>query len=801
MKNIITKYNQIELILVVILACLYSQHIYAQTQEQVQSNILVSQEDESPNSFSSMSKDFVMSTLIQNGSGGISGLGGAVNIEISKNGKDVYVAGHTEDTLTVFKFQNDSKGLLFHSYLRNNTENIEGLSGIWDIAISNDGRDVYATGYNDDAIVYFRNDNKEKITYIATYYNGRQGIVGLNGPRELVLSPDGKNLYVVSELDNSLVSFGRNPISGLLSYQSTMTDGYLGVDGLLGARGITINKQGDKIYVAGYRDNSLVEFIRNTNTGSLSIAKILKNSVDNVKGIAGASTVALSSDEKIIFVTGFTYGTLALFSYDTEGILVFSKVFRNGVDGISGLQQAYKVVSATDSPKVYVSSYGDNAISEFGYKKTKDGEEFTQISVFKNKVANIDSLEGAWGVAIHPTGVVYVTGFKSHTLASFAVNENTGLMDYQGSLYNKTGTVGGLDGAISISLSPDDKNIYVSGMFNNEVGVFTWDASNTLLFSSSVEEEFDKDTKSSDGNTSLNISSGQTKGIWDLETSSDGKNVYAIRYSDNALMTFARNSLDGSLKHINTIKNGEAMVHGIEGAYDLAISHDGKNVYVTGYKDDAIAIFDRDEEGTLTFKQSIYDNVGDVDGLDGAYMIAISQDDSSVYVTGFFDDALVVFDRNTDGTITFKQKFSKNINTTGLDGAFGVSLNSSNTLVYVTGNTNGTLTVFKRNQDGSLEYSGIVKNNVDGVFGLDEARSIVVSPDEQFLFITTSKGVVILKNLPNTDIPIFYTLFQDKSENVTGLNGAWGIKVSHDNTKIYVVSYHDDSLSIFTRSF
>ena len=42
-----------------------------------------------------------------------------------------------------------------------------------------------------------------------------------------------------------------------------------------------------------------------------------------------------------------------------------------------------------------------------------------------------------------------------------------------------------------------------------------------------------------------------------------------------------------------------------------------------------------------------------MDGLFGAYDVGVSADGKSVYVTGWFDDALAVFDRDTDtGALT-----------------------------------------------------------------------------------------------------------------------------------------------------
>ncbi len=69
-------------------------------------------------------------------------------------------------------------------------------------------------------------------------------------------------------------------------------------------------------------------------------------------------------------------------------------------------------------------------------------------------------------------------------------------------------------------------------------------------------------------------------------------------------------------------------------------------MYVTGWLDDALAVFNRNTStGALTFSKFFKDGVEGVDGLDGAYGVAVSSDGKNVYVTGPTDAALVVFDR------------------------------------------------------------------------------------------------------------------------------------------------------------
>ena len=68
------------------------------------------------------------------------------------------------------------------------------------------------------------------MVYISRTKNGENGVEGLNGARSLDLSPDGRNLYVMSMFDDALVSF-----SGALTYEGRIKNGEFCV-GRLGYR-------------------------------------------------------------------------------------------------------------------------------------------------------------------------------------------------------------------------------------------------------------------------------------------------------------------------------------------------------------------------------------------------------------------------------------------------------------------------------------------------------------------------------------------------------------------------------------
>ena len=85
------------------------------------------------------------------------------------------------------------------------------------------------------------------------------------------------------------------------------------------------------------------------------------------------------------------------------------------------------------------------------------------------------------------------------------------------------------------------------------------------------------------------------------------------------------------------------------------MSDDQAYAYVTGYADDSIRWFDRNEAtGALNLLGSLRDGVNGVDGLDGSMGIFISTNQEHLYVASFQDDSISWFDRNkTTGGLTY----------------------------------------------------------------------------------------------------------------------------------------------------
>lgn len=195
-------------------------------------------------------------------------------------------------------------------------------------------------------------------------------------------------------------------------------------------------------------------------------------------------------------------------------------------------------------------------------------------------------------------------------------------------------------------------------------------------------------------------------GAVDVTVSPDGKNVYATASYDSSVVVFGRDGTTGLLTFFEVKQDGSAGVYGLDGAYGVIVSPDGKNLYTTAFNDDAVALFYRDPTtGLLTFSSAIADGFGGVDGLDGALLAEFSTDGENLYVSGMIDDKLAVFARDSNsGVLRFCEVHADGVDgVDGLDGAWSVAGSPDGSSVYVTGFYEPAVAVFRAQSLGMFE--------------------------------------------------------------------------------------------------
>jgi len=139
---------------------------------------------------------------------------------------------------------------------------------------------------------------------------------------------------------------------------------------------------------------------------------------DNL-GLKGAISVAISPDDKHVYVASEAEDALTVLSRDSlNGSLKLVEVERDGVGGVDGLNAAWSVVVSPDGEHVYVAGRDDSAVAVFSRNPASGALAFLEME--KQGVDGVDGISGAVGVDISPDGdYVYVAGFDSDAIAWF----------------------------------------------------------------------------------------------------------------------------------------------------------------------------------------------------------------------------------------------------------------------------------------------------------------------------------------------------------------------------------------------
>jgi len=397
---------------------------------------------------------------------------------------------------------------------------------------------------------------------------------------------------------------GINPNAGRLSFVEYIKDDSLSVDGLDGARNIAISPDGEYVYITGFDESALAVFSRDAVTGNLTFVEVHKDGVGGVDGLNNVVGVTVSPDGRHVYTAGYTDNKVAVFRRNSStGALTFLEYYEDGTSGIDGLAGATYIECSPDGGYVYVTGNQDDAVAVF--ERDHETGALSFLEMHKDGVGDIGVLDHALVVRVSPDGKnVYTTAGLDKALLVFSRNISTGTLTFIEYFKDDSAGVSGLDGARGLVLSPDGRNVYVAGVWDSTVVVFSRDTGDGSL---TYMEYFKDDSAGVDGLAE----------VYRINISPDGRYLYAASIHDSALAVFSRDITNGSLTYIESIFDDALGVDGLSYVSDVIVSPDGKHVYAAGAMDDAIAIF--------KVKQfEIFGDVdedGSIDALDASYVL------------------------------------------------------------------------------------------------------------------------------------------------------------------------------------
>jgi 6-phosphogluconolactonase (cycloisomerase 2 family) len=444
-----------------------------------------------------------------------SGLNGAESVTISRDGRWVYAVARQDDSIARFKRDRDNGALTYRGCVTGAAEpscreipfsrpqgDNSGLNDVRALVISRDGESAYAVSAEDDAVVRFKRDPangelrfKDCITGQTESGPGEGACeeipaavvggsdTGLDHPKSLTLSRDGRSLYLASTSDAAIARFKRDP-DGKLTYRGCITgetesagacktapvDTLSGFDsGLSDIRGLVVSPDDRWLYGVAADDDAVVRFRRDGRNGKLEFRDCLTGDTDSGPGGSGACR-------------------------EIQGA--------NGGGENNGLDQLRSLALSRDGRFAYVASRGDAATARF--RRDRDNGRLTFKDCISGDVdagpgecalVGMPSMFGNDSGLGSPESVVlsrdgkslYVSIADDAGVASFKRDRDNGSLTYKGCISGDSGTAatctqipfpssGGDDSGLGspqfMALSPDDRSLYVAVAGDDAVARF-----------------------------------------------------------------------------------------------------------------------------------------------------------------------------------------------------------------------------------------------------------------------------------------------------------------------------------------
>lgn len=368
----------------------------------------------------------------------------------------------------------------------------------------------------------------------------------------------------------------------------------------------------------------------------------------------------------------------------------------DGVNAVDGLDNPRQIKVSPDGKLVWVTSADDNSLLILELD-----DKLTPLHLFKSEKGSDSKskleLEGANGLALFNNGQsAVVASFYDSAISSFKRDSNsqftltevfTDNLGYKSEFESNQSPSNrdklGLLGAWGVSISSDEKHLFVVGYKSDAITTFNIDKQSRLTFNNKI--------------TSFELSPNILGSPVDIAYSSANNELIVAGYEGNLINVFFRNKR-GKLLHRQTIKNGFNRVKLLVNPQKLVLSSDSRFMYVACSGSNAIIVFKRVGE-EYTHLQSITQSQTGGTGLAGVATMTLSEDNSFLYAAGEFDKGLLQFEVDEDGRLNHKATIQTEHNE--IEGVTSIAVTDSGERILVSLGKKNALFLLKKNLKSS----------------------------------------------------------------------------------------------------
>jgi len=286
----------------------------------------------------------------------------ARGVTVSPDGLHVYTASDIVGALAILRRDPGTGRLSFVGDVRGEDE--PDLIGVSNVAVSRDGITVYAGG-NAGRLVVFRRDPGtgalDRVQSVPVCPIGRVEC----RVRAIAVSPDDRHVYAVGEdqayagaADDVVAVFSRDMEGGTLSPVQEVRDGLGGRVDLPDLKSVVVSPDGRHVYVGG-RDPEpdIVSFSRDLESGALTVLQMVGSASDGAARLTDC--LAISPDGSTLYAAGDAGYLFSIFHRDSAtGMVRLVGDLHDGVELDASLFSINGAVVGPESVYVYSAGFG-----------------------------------------------------------------------------------------------------------------------------------------------------------------------------------------------------------------------------------------------------------------------------------------------------------------------------------------------------------------------------------------------------------------------------------------------------------
>jgi DNA-binding beta-propeller fold protein YncE len=373
------------------------------------------------------------------------------------------------------------------------------------LVVSPDGDDVYAADEAANVVGVFTRDALTGTLTLTSCVGQHAGCEAttpgkaVEQPEAIAVSPDGRNVYAGSVGSNSIVEFARNSATGALEYIGCIgqLSGCASTSpkaAITGPSSIAFSANGASVYVASENAGAVDEFARNTSTGALEYKGCIGESGCRGPTAAGAlfaaGSVAVSPDGTSVYV-GAEGGALSTFTRDpASGVLTFAGCVGRIPECTKpkpqfAVNEPLSVVVSPDGANVYAGNFNNDVVDEFSREAATGTLTFRGCigHYFEEPAACTEPPKGSHEVPEGPLQIVISPdGADLYVASDYSVSEFArglgGILSYAGCIGNVSGicTETNPSEAVffqtALAVSPNGANLYSGDQLSHGVDEF-----------------------------------------------------------------------------------------------------------------------------------------------------------------------------------------------------------------------------------------------------------------------------------------------------------------------------------------